>query len=187
MLDRIRGRVRARREEAILLDLGPVSLEIGVPRYLAEVLPPGKEVELFTVLLQDETGLHLFGFREPEERALFQRLLEIPGVGKKASLRALARGRGALMEALRNADSEEGFQWEGLGPRTARRVWSELRREALQGKWEGGAPTAPETVLSALRALGVPERRAREVLQRALRDQRHTTAEELLKEALRWL
>ena len=176
MLDRIRGRVRARREEAILLDLGPVSLEIGVPRYLAEVLPPGKEVELFTVLLQDETGLHLFGFREPEERALFQRLLEIPGVGKKASLRALARGRGALMEALRNADSEEGFQWEGLGP-----------REALQGKWEGGAPTAPETVLSALRALGVPERRAREVLQRALRDQRHTTAEELLKEALRWL
>lgn len=75
-----------------VLDVGGVGYELGISSVTASSMPevgtPG--VTLLTRLIVREDAMTLFGFSSREERALFDRLCSISGVGPKLALAVLS-------------------------------------------------------------------------------------------------
>ena len=76
----------------VVLDVNGVGYELGVSANTAASLPPTGEagVTLLTRLIVREDAMELYGFSTREERALFDRLVAISGVGPKLALSVLS-------------------------------------------------------------------------------------------------
>ncbi len=112
-----------------LLDVGGVGFELGVSGTTAAALPaPGAEVRLFTRLQVREDALTLFGFATTEERALFDKLVAVSGVGAKLALAVLSTFTAAQLVALVLAEDAAGMaRVPGVGKKTAQRLILELK------------------------------------------------------------
>jgi Holliday junction DNA helicase RuvA len=191
MITGIRGRVTRREPGGIEVALGPVRVFISVPAYISESATVGKIISLETVLLSDETGIHLYGFRDGRERDFFLRLLQVNSVGKKAALKAMEGGLERAIARIKKAWLTDEGVLDGLGPKTSRKVIAELGEEVASGVWgkvDDGGVSAQEEALQALKALGVKEREARAALLKVLRrGNKEMSAEKWVKEALKEL
>src|SRR5581483_9620430 len=110
VIARLRGTVAARTAAGVVLDVGGVGyLVAATPRVAARV---GEEATVETYLHVREDALQLYGFASADERALFELLLGVSGVGPKVALaivsgstpaelrRAIARDDTARFEAI---------------------------------------------------------------------------------------
>ncbi len=128
MIDRIRGRVLARGEGHLVIEAGPLGLEVHVPAPLATETAVGVEITLYTHLHVRETEWALFGFQEEEERHLFRLLLNISGIGPRVALALLsAMSVVAIQRAI--LDEEPGLlsRVPGIGKKTAEKIVLELK------------------------------------------------------------
>jgi Holliday junction DNA helicase RuvA len=196
MIASLRGVVQERGADRAVIDCGGVGYEVFVSAATAAGLPPdGAEVRLsiHTHAVKDG-GLQLFGFADPRERAAFELLIGVQGIGPKVALQvlsgiaitdlaaAIARGEVARLCAVR-----------GIGKKTAERLVTELR-DRVAGLLDGtSTPAAPlatpsgivERVAQALVGLGykaAPAERAARAAVGALPD---APIGELVREALR--
>ena len=76
----------------VVIDVGGVGYELGVSSTTAAALPPVGEagVTILTRMIVREDAMELYGFATREERALFDQLRAIVGVGPKLALSALS-------------------------------------------------------------------------------------------------
>lgn len=128
MIARVRGRVLAREEQSVIVDVGGVGLEVFVPAPLAASLTEGDEVRLFTHMHVRENELSLYGFAEREERDLFRLLLTVSGIGPRVALALLsAMSVPAIYRAI--VEEEPGLlsRVPGIGRKTAEKIVLELR------------------------------------------------------------
>lgn len=142
-----------------LLDVGGVGFELGVSGTTAAALPaPGAEVRLFTRLQVREDALTLFGFATTEERALFDKLVAVSGVGAKLALAVLSTFTAAQLVALVLAEDAAGMaRVPGVGKKTAQRLILELKGVFAKDRELAGIspemPLAPRAAAAAPRAL----------------------------------
>ncbi len=142
-----------------LLDVGGVGFELGVSGTTAAALPaPGAEVRLFTRLQVREDALTLFGFATTEERALFDKLVAVSGVGAKLALAVLSTFTAAQLVALVLAEDAVGMaRVPGVGKKTAQRLILELKGVFAKDRELAGIspemPLAPRAAAAAPRAL----------------------------------
>lgn len=142
-----------------LLDVGGVGFELGISGTTAAALPgPGAEVRLFTRLQVREDALTLFGFATTEERALFDRLVAVTGVGAKLALAVLSTFTAGQLVALVLADDAVGMaRVPGVGKKTAQRLILELKSVFAKDRELAGispeVSLAPRTAAQAPRAL----------------------------------
>lgn len=135
-----------------LLDVGGVGFELGVSGTTAAALPaPGAEVRLFTRLQVREDALTLFGFATTEERALFDKLVAVSGVGAKLALAVLSTFTAAQLVALVLAEDAAGMaRVPGVGKKTAQRLILELKGVfAKDRELAGISPEMPLTPRAA--------------------------------------
>ena len=88
----------------------------------------GQKVKLFTHLAVREDGIELFGFESNEERACFNLLIGVSGVGPKAAISILSvmtPDRFSL--AVSTEDTKFISKTPGIGPKTAARIVLELK------------------------------------------------------------
>ena len=88
----------------------------------------GQNIKLFTHLAVREDGVELFGFGSNEERACFNLLIGVSGVGPKAATAILSMmppDRFSL--AVCTEDTKFISKTPGIGPKTAARIVLELR------------------------------------------------------------
>lgn len=151
-----------------LLDVGGVGFELGVSGTTAATLPaPGAEVRLFTRLQVREDALTLFGFATTEERALFDKLVAVTGVGAKLALAVLSTFTAAQLVALVLAENAVGMaRVPGVGKKTAQRLILELKGVFAKDRELAGispempvasraaAPRALDDARSALLSMG---------------------------------
>ena len=93
----------------------------------------GQKVKLFTHLAIREDGIELFGFESNEERACFNLLISVSGVGPKAAISILSMmppDRFSL--AVCTEDTKFISKTPGIGPKTAARIILELK-DKLKG------------------------------------------------------
>ena len=159
MIARVVGRVIARGEQSLVVDVGGVGLEVHVPAPLAASAAEGEEVRLFTHLHVRENELSLYGFADPEERRLFRLLLNVSGIGPRVALALLsAMSVSAIYRAI--VDEEPGLlsRVPGIGRKTAEKIVLELKDRVpeLVGVSEAGPAlhTADADVVEALVNLG---------------------------------
>ncbi len=144
MIESLRGVVELCTGDAAILRLGAVSIRLGITAETARGLRPGGTVELFTHLFFREDVVALYGFSSREERAMFEELLGVTGVGPRVALGFLsAFTPSGLREAIDGEDVVRLTRVPGVGRKTAQRVVLELR-----GKLVAAAPAGPTSQLS---------------------------------------
>ncbi len=201
MIARVEGRLIEKAPTRAVVDVGGVGYELLLSLSTYVELPDeGKTVALRVHTHVREDVLQLFGFHSERERAVFELLIRISGVGPKLA-QAILSGidPAALVEAVRGGDVPALRAIPGVGPKTAERIVVELRDRVLElaetpeapaGSGRGGArgEGRVEEAVSALVNLGTPRARAERAAEQAAEELGAEAAiEALVRAALRRL
>jgi len=123
------GRVGERASGSCVVDVGGVGFRMAMSTSSLASLPAeGDTVTVHVHLYVREDELSLFGFESVEERALFEQLLTVSGVGPKVALATLsALAPATLTEAIAREDVVLISSVPGIGKKTAQRIILDLR------------------------------------------------------------
>lgn len=113
----------------VVIDVGGVGYELGVSSSTAAALPQvgSAGVTVLTRLVVREGAMDLYGFASREERALFDRLVAVSGVGPKLALSVLSTFAPAqLATVVATQDVTRMAQVPGVGKRKGQRLLVEL-------------------------------------------------------------
>ena len=113
----------------VVLDVGGVGFELGVSATTAAALPHVGEagVTLLVRMVVREDAMELYGFATRDERALFDQLRAISGVGPRLALAVLSTFTpAALAQVVTAQDATRMAQVPGVGRKKASRLIVEL-------------------------------------------------------------
>ena len=193
MISHLRGRLLSLSPELAVVDVQGVGYAVSLPLstyYELQRLPAQAEVSLFVHTHVREDALALYGFWSERERALFERLITVSGVGPRLA-RAILSGLPAeeLLRALAAGDVARLTRIPGVGKKTAERLVLELREKAAELAVTPVATPEPgdEDLLMALVNLGYRRGDAERALAEVHRESAAATVPELLRLALKRL
>ena len=188
-MDRIRGRIEECGDDWVIIDLGAISLRVHTTHTtLAQIGPAGAEVTLYTHLYLREDVVAFYGFGAREERAAFERLLSVTGVGPRAALAVLSvLSPAALRETIESERVDALLRVPGIGRKTAQRVILELKGKLVPlGIPALAAPAAADgDLVTVLVNLGYSVAEATEAL-RGVPGREGLSDEDRLRAALRY-
>lgn len=129
MIAFLNGILVARRPSSVYIDVNGVGFEVLMPQSSIAKLPEtGSTVQVMTYLQVRDDGLSLFGFLSIEEKALFEELIDVSGVGPKLALAALSfYSPQELVAAISAQDVARVSKIPGVGKKTAQRIILELK------------------------------------------------------------
>jgi len=198
VIGRIRGILLDKHPPRVLVDCHGVGYEIDAPMSTFWVRPElNHEVVLHTQLVVREDAQNLYGFATLAERALFQSLLKVSGIGARMALAVLS---GMQVEefvgCVQRGDATRLTSLPGIGKKTAERLIVEMRdRVADWGAATGmpvtsatAAPPASDAVadaVSGLIALGYKPQEASRLVHGL--DTEGKASEAIIREVLRGL
>jgi Holliday junction DNA helicase RuvA len=155
----LRGTLISKHPNQAIIEAGGVGYDvvISVPTFTG--LPgTGNEVSLHIHTHVREDALALFGFLRREEKQLFERLLQVSGIGPKLAITILSGMPAAeMVAAIRGGEIARLTRIPGIGKKIAERMVLELRDKLGDFGVEPAVPAASpieEDVLSALINLG---------------------------------
>ena len=145
MIGRLSGILLEKRPDRALVDASGVGYELHVPLGTFAALPAaGERASLHVHTHVREDALLLFGFATSEEKALFERLITVSGVGPKVALAVLS---GLPLPELVGAIAAQNVKRlstiPGVGKKLAERLGVELK-DKVQGLLPGGGAPAAE-------------------------------------------
>ncbi len=189
MIERVRGRAGERGEDWIVLDLGAVCLRINTTAgTLSNLDADGAEISLYTYLYLREDVMVLYGFGSREERAVFERLLGVTGVGPRVAQAMLsALSPTALQGAIEAENVDALIRVPGVGRKTAQRVILELKGKLVPVGAPSTAAPAPAhaELIGVMMGLGYSAAEAAEALRNVPAEE-GLTDEDRLRSALRY-
>jgi holliday junction DNA helicase RuvA len=187
----LRGRLLRKAPQAVVVDVAGVGYRAFIPvSTFYRLGDEGSEVSLRIHTHVREDALALYGFSSAGEHALFERLIEVAGVGPRLAVNILSGIEAdELVEALRSSDVARLIRIPGVGRKTAERLVVELKdkmpaRDAAPGLAAAEGLGPKEDLLSALANLGYSRAEAERGIERALRDDGSGRFEDLLRRAL---
>jgi Holliday junction DNA helicase RuvA len=129
MIDFIEGEIVSKEPLKLVLRTGGVGFGLKVSGQTLSTLPPqGGSVLLYTNLQMREDDVSLYGFSSKEERAFFELLIQVSGVGPKLALTILSAYPAlTLKKALVTGDLATLSSISGIGKKTAQRMVLELK------------------------------------------------------------
>jgi Holliday junction DNA helicase RuvA len=126
VIARLRGRLTGRAGAGVIVDVGGVGYLVHATPSVHRLGDGEVTVEVHTVVRED--ALQLFGFATSDERALFELLLGVSGVGPKVALAIVSGSTPAELRRAIARDDVKRFQAiPGVGLKTAQRVVLELK------------------------------------------------------------
>lgn len=114
----------------VVIDVSGVGYELGVSATTAASLPAVGEagVTVLTRMLVKENAVELYGFATREERAVFDKLVAVSGVGPKLALAVLSTFSPATLATIVTLQDEGRMaQVPGVGRKKAQRLLVELQ------------------------------------------------------------
>ena len=173
MISSVRGTVLDIGAARVLIEVGGVGLDIIVTPANALRLRVRSEATLRTALIVREDDLSLYGFADAEERAVFDLLRGVTGVGPKSAMGVLAVMDPADIAAAVEAEDDASFRKvSGIGPKTAKLIVLSLSGKmqafAMRAPARGRTSTVGDSVLVALIGLGWSERGASDAIDEAM-------------------
>ena len=158
MIARLTGLLDSAGEDWAVVDVGGVGYLVQCSaRTLSQLPGRGERVSLAVETHMREDRIQLYGFLEQVERDWFRLLTTVQGVGAKVALGLLSvMGPGELSGAIAAQDKAAIGRAQGVGPRLAARILSELRDRVggVSPPATGGGPAPVDDAVSALVNLG---------------------------------
>ncbi|MBI5281261.1 MAG: Holliday junction branch migration protein RuvA [Candidatus Solibacter usitatus] len=179
MIAHLRGLLLDKHPNQAVVEASGVGYDVVISVGTFSALPQaGSEVKLRIHTHVREDAIQLFGFLTAEEKALFEKLIAVSGIGPKLAITVLS-GISApdLIRAIRAADIPMLTRVPGIGKKTAERIVLELR-DKLDGlgTTPGQDPKGPASpvfsldesdVVSALVNLGCQRAAAETAVRKA--------------------
>src|SRR5262245_13342836 len=191
MIGYLKGTLIDKKPNSVVLDVNGVGYLVNIPVSTFYDLPEeGSSLSLSIYTHVREDILALYGFRTTREKAVFEKLIGVSGIGPKMAV-AFLSGMTVeeLIPAIQRQDVVKLSTIPGVGRKTAERVALELREQLPALLSETAQLPAEKSMqddlISALVNLGYhrsqAERTAKSVLEKAKPD---TAFETLLKSSL---
>jgi Holliday junction DNA helicase RuvA len=175
MIALLRGLLIEKHPNQAIVEIGGVGYDVTIPVSTFTRLPdPGVEVRLRIHTHVREDALSLYGFFTQDEKALFEKLIGVSGIGPKLAVTILS-GLAApeLINAIRRGEVDKLVRIPGIGKKTAERMVLELRDKMPSGGGEepatpaGALSAIDQDVLSALLNLGCARQNAEAAVRKA--------------------
>jgi Holliday junction DNA helicase RuvA len=185
----LRGKLAQKDTARVIVDVNGVGYEVFVPLTTFSVLPDtGAEVSIDVHTHVREDLIALYGFSTRRERAIFEKLMTISGIGPKLAVTILSGGSVEdLVTAIKRSDLARLTAIPGVGKKTAERIILELK-DKLQDFAEAPVKSSVEMdVLSALENLGYNRAMAEAALTRATNGESSAPFDVLFKRSLQIL
>ncbi len=198
MIAYLEGKLIEKNPTHLILEVNGVGYSINIPvSSYASVGEVGQTVKVLTYQYVREDELRLYGFASGQEKALFELLISVNGVGPRVALGILSSisvedfQRSVLAE-----DLDILTHISGVGKKTAQRLVVELKEKlgkvdlgverGVEVKERIGVPGDEEAVL-ALVSLGYNKLDARKAVQKVNSESKESLpVEELIKRALKY-
>jgi len=190
MIASLTGVVKSVTAQSAVIEVGGVGILVQLTSRHGASLVVGRTASLHTTLLVREDSLTLFGFESIEERALFELLQTVTGIGPKVAQSALnVYDSEEILSAIKNEQSELLERIPGLGKKGAQRLVLELKDKldvyAVSEISDSGAWR--DQLNSALVGLGFSARESQERIEQLttqFKDLSKEPISELLRAAL---
>ncbi len=193
MIASLRGNVLVAGGDYAIVETGGVGYQVFMPRSVLQSLSVGSDVLLYTYLHVREDALVLYGFSSMDQRAFFEMLIGVTGVGPRMALGLLSAAPiDQLQLAIANENTALLSQVPGIGKKTAARLVLELKgkldlsKVGISGAQMPPAAAALNTeLLEVLTSLGYSALEAQSAVS-ALPPDAPPELEERLRLALRY-
>ncbi|MBM4313917.1 MAG: Holliday junction branch migration protein RuvA [Deltaproteobacteria bacterium] len=182
-----------------IVDVRGVGYRVVVPLTTFYELPEiGRPVVIHIHTHVREDAVHLYGFHSREERAVFQLMISVSGIGPKLAINVLSGiDAGELIRAVTTDDLNRLTGIPGVGKKTAERMILEMKDKAAKFGRESvpvgtvavkTGDQVKDDALSALVNLGYKGSAVKEIIERIAREDKETPSlDRLLKAALKTL
>jgi len=174
MIGKLKGVVDEIGDDHLILDVHGVGYLVYAPARVLQGLPGrGEAAVLHIETLVREDLIRLYGFSSASEKAWFQLLMTVQGVGAKVALAALGVMKASeLANAVALGDTAQIARAPGIGKRVAERIVTELKSKApafasvdagtiaAAQQASAAVPTAVGDAVSALVNLGYQQAQA---------------------------
>jgi Holliday junction DNA helicase RuvA len=196
MIAFLRGRVLEKHPSRVIVDVAGVGYDVSVPLSTFYTTgEPGAEIALRIHTHVREDQLALYGFATPLELAVFERLIDVSGIGPRLALSVLSGMEPReLTTAIERGDLARLTRIPGVGKKTAERIVVELRdrlpkavASVADHRAEPATDLRRDDLTSALANLGYDRRAIDKVLDAVLADQADGSFEQHLRAALKAL
>lgn len=134
MIASLKGTVAAIMADSAVIEVGGVGFTVQASaRTLGQLGEVGNPVSLRTHLQMREDSLTLFGFATGEEQQAFKLLTAVQGVGGRVALAILSvMSAQDLATAIASEDKRAVTRADGVGPKLAQRIVSEMKDKIPQ-------------------------------------------------------
>ncbi|MES1240811.1 MAG: Holliday junction branch migration protein RuvA [Acidobacteriota bacterium] len=192
MIGYLQGNLLKATTDRVLLDVQGVGYEVHIPLstwYEIERRGISGRVALFIHTQVREDDISLFGFWTEREKALFEKLIGVGGIGARLA-RVILSGMAPddLLGAIASGDLGRLSTIPGVGKKTAERMVLELREKmrelAAELPEQAAAVPADQDVVSALVNLGYKAAQAERAVADARRDKPDAAFHDLLRASL---
>lgn len=177
MIAYLRGKLISRHPNQAIVECSGVGYDvtISVPTY-SDLPNVGSEVALFIHTHVREDALALFGFLRMQEKQLFEKLINVSGIGPKLAVTILSgMPTDQMVAAIRGGDVGRLTKIPGIGKKTAERMVLELRDKlkefgVVEAPTLSAATPVQDDVISALINLGYQQAAAERAVAAALQN-----------------
>ena len=187
MIALLDGTLAEKGADRVVIDVAGAGYEVLVPAGTMSKLPAvGKRAKVYTRMQVRDDSIVLYGFSTPDERALFDLLVKVNGVGPKFALAILSvLSPDTFRRAVASGDVDALTVVPGVGRKVASRVLLDLK-DKLGGDAEVPATGPLSEVRDALLSLGLSPQEAREAIAGLANSNGDADrpVEDLLREAL---
>lgn len=187
MLYYLKGKVRKKLSESLLVEANGLGFLIQVSRNVFSRVNEEDEVELYVATVLRGDFFELYGFSDVNERILFDFLKTIDSVGPKIAFRIISTlGKDGIVESITKKNPLLLEKVEGIGKKTASKILFELLSK-VDISLLGGYKTGEEEIRlaeEALLKLGMRKEEIQKVFSE-LDFTSLTSAEEIVRESLR--
>lgn len=159
MIGKLAGTVDSQGDGWVIVDVGGVGYLVNAStRTLGLLGPSGNPARLWVETRVNDERIVLYGFHDAAERDWFRLLVSVQGVGPKVALAVLGvLGPDGLARAVAAGDKVAVSRANGVGPKLAQRIVTELKDKVAVTLPEAAGAVAPgpgDEAISALVHLG---------------------------------
>lgn len=133
MISYIIGKLTYKDEGQIVVECHGMGYDVSISSQTYETLGVvGDDVKVYTYLVVREDSLSLVGFSTLQEKAMFEKLITVSGVGPKLALTILSgMNTYDLVMAMLSGDTSAISKIKGVGKKTSERIVLELKDKLM--------------------------------------------------------
>ena len=190
MITYIKGRLIEKTPTKIVVESSGIGYEINISLNTFERILDEENIKIYTYLQRKEDSDILFGFSEKSERAIFQQLISVSGIGPSTARTILSSiSPKEIKDAVWSEDIDRIKSIKGIGLKTAQRLVIELKDKVeLFDKKDLDLSSEmydiKKEALLALSVLGFNKQKSEKIVSKIYFENKEIELQELIKQSL---